>query len=120
MPRGCLHCSPMMKKVFRILLPSVAALIGFDTACAQTPDVAPAQITAPPPARREFRGVWIASVENIDWPSRSGLSTDEQKEELLNILDRASELKLNAVILQVRPAADALYASPYEPWSEYL
>ena len=62
----------------------------------------------------------MASVENIDWPSQPGLSTQEQKDELLGILDRAVALRLNAVILQVRPAADALYASPYEPWSEYL
>ena len=110
----------MTRKVFRIALPAFAALIGFDTACAQTPAVSSEQITAPPAVRREFRGVWIASVENIDWPSRPGLSTQEQQEELLNILDRASELRLNAVVLQVRPAADALYASPYEPWSEYL
>ena len=49
-----------------------------------------------------------------------GLSTREQQDELVALLDRAAALRLNAVILQVRPAADALYASPYEPWSEYL
>lgn len=75
----------------------------------------------PPPAvQRELRGVWVATVSNIDWPSRQGLSTDEQKQELLAILDRAAELHLNAIVLQVRPAADALYASSLEPWSEYL
>ena len=110
----------MMRKVFRIALPVLCALIGLDTACAQTPGASPQQIPPPPPVRREFRAVWIASVENIDWPSRPGLSTKEQQDELLNILDRASELRLNAVILQIRPAADALYPSPYEPWSEYL
>lgn len=62
----------------------------------------------------------MASVQNIDWPSEPGLSTRQQQQELLDILDRAVQLRLNAVILQVRPAADALYASPYEPWSEYL
>lgn len=67
-----------------------------------------------------MRGVWVATVSNIDWPSRPGLPTDEQKRELLAILDRAAELHLNAVVLQVRPAADALYASSLEPWSEYL
>lgn len=75
---------------------------------------------SPPPVPREFRGVWVATVGNIDWPSRPGLSTAEQRRELLAILDRASELNLNAVIFQVRPAADALYASELEPWSEYL
>jgi len=102
------------------LVLSLFVLAGVDTACGQSPSSTPQTLTQPPPIRREFRGVWVASVENIDWPSQPGLSTQEQKDELLGILDRAVALRLNAVILQVRPAADALYASPYEPWSEYL
>jgi uncharacterized lipoprotein YddW (UPF0748 family) len=74
----------------------------------------------PPPIPRELRAVWVATVSNIDWPSRPGLPAQQQQAELRAILDRAAELNLNAVILQVRPAADALYASPHEPWSEYL
>ena len=74
----------------------------------------------PPPVQREFRGAWVASVANIDWPSRPALSTWEQQAELIAILNRCVALNLNAVVLQVRPAADALYASPYEPWSAYL
>jgi uncharacterized lipoprotein YddW (UPF0748 family) len=77
-------------------------------------------LIVPPVPPREFRGAWIATVRNIDWPSRPGLSTAEQQRELLALLDRAAQLKLNAVIFQVRPAGDALYASPFEPWSEYL
>ena len=73
-----------------------------------------------PDVPREFRGVWVASVSNIDWPSEPGLSSEAQKAELRAILDRAAGLNLNAVVLQVRPAADALYASRHEPWSEYL
>jgi len=73
----------------------------------------------PEPAR-EFRGVWVASVSNIDWPSAPGLSTEQQQAELRTILDQARDLGLNAVILQVRPAGDALYPSTIEPWSEYL
>lgn len=69
---------------------------------------------------REFRGVWVATVGNMDWPSKRGLSTAEAQAELIALLDRAVALKLNAVIFQVRPAADALYASSIEPWSEYL
>ncbi|NJK91275.1 MAG: family 10 glycosylhydrolase [Blastochloris sp.] len=69
---------------------------------------------------REFRGAWVATVYNLDWPSRPGLPVEEQKRELLEILDRAQELNLNAILLQVRPSSDALYASPYEPWSPYL
>ena len=75
---------------------------------------------APPPAPREFRAVWIASVANIDWPSRPGLSVGELRAEMKTLLDTAVAVGLNAVILQVRPAADALYHSPFEPWSEYL
>jgi uncharacterized lipoprotein YddW (UPF0748 family) len=74
----------------------------------------------PPRVPREFRGAWIATVLNIDWPSRSGLTTQQQKTELLAILDRAVALKLNAVVFQIRPAAYALYNSPYDPWSESI
>lgn len=73
-----------------------------------------------PKAAREFRGVWVATVANIDWPSRPGLTSAQQKTELIAILDKAVELNLNAIILQVRPMCDALYASKYEPWSYFL
>jgi len=83
-----------------------------------------AQETTPtvavPPVPREFRAVWVATVDNIDWPSRRGLSVDQQKAELIRILDKAVQLHLNAVILQVRPACDAFYRSSIEPWSIYL
>ena len=64
--------------------------------------------------------MWIATVANIDWPSRTGLSTAEQQHEIRKIVATAKRLKMNALILQVRPAADALYTSSTEPWSEYL
>lgn len=69
---------------------------------------------------REFRGVWAASVANIDWPSQPGLSVEQQQAELLRILSRMEELNLNALILQVRPNGDALYDSQIEPWSGWL
>ena len=69
---------------------------------------------------REFRAVWVATVGNIDWPSKPGLPTAQQQAELVELLDQAARLHLNAVIFQVRPAADALYASELEPWSEFL
>ncbi len=75
---------------------------------------------APPEPRREFRGAWVASVYNIDWPSKAGLSQKAQKDELIAILDNAVALKLNALILQVRPQCDALYDSRFEPWSPVL
>jgi uncharacterized lipoprotein YddW (UPF0748 family) len=74
----------------------------------------------PPRPIREFRGAWVATVVNLDWPSKPGLSTAQQKAELVAIMDRAAHLKLNALILQVRPACDAFYASKFEPWSEFL
>lgn len=74
----------------------------------------------PPPVMREFRAAWIATVSNIDWPSRPGLRVGQQKRELVALLDQAVGLNLNAVILQIRPSADALYNSQLEPWSEYL
>ncbi len=74
----------------------------------------------PPAIAREFRGIWLASVKNIDWPSKPGLTTEQQKAELIALLDRARKLRLNAVLLQVRPCCDAFYASNLEPWSEYL
>lgn len=74
----------------------------------------------PPSPPREFRGAWIATVANKDWPSAPGLSVARQKAELISLLDTAARLKLNAVIFQVRPACDAMYASSIEPWSEYL
>jgi uncharacterized lipoprotein YddW (UPF0748 family) len=81
---------------------------------------APPPVPAPPPLLREFRGVWVATVKNIDWPSRPGLTKEEQQAELVALLDRAKELNFNAVFFQVRPAADAMYRSDLEPWSEFL
>ena len=74
----------------------------------------------PPPAPREFRGAWVATVANIDWPSAPGLPAVQQQAEVVRIVERAAALGINALLLQVRPAADALYPSPLEPWSEYL
>ncbi len=97
----------------KTLLAAVAISSSAAVLHAQRPD-------SGPPVRREFRGVWVASVANIDWPSRPGLSTWEQQEELLHVLNQSVALGLNAIVLQIRPAADALYPSPLEPWSEYL
>ncbi|WP_405733905.1 family 10 glycosylhydrolase [Streptomyces sp. NBC_01537] len=70
--------------------------------------------------RAELRGMWIASVANRDWPSARGLSAEQQRQELLDLLDVAVDRRLNAVMFQVRPTADAMWPSDYEPWSEYL
>ncbi|HEX2204233.1 MAG TPA: family 10 glycosylhydrolase [Longimicrobium sp.] len=99
---------------------SAACVLAMAAACAPGRPAAGPRPDGLPEVRRELRGVWVASVANIDWPSRPGLPADGQKAELVAMLDRAAALKLNAVVLQVRPAADALYASDLEPWSEYL
>jgi len=80
----------------------------------------PAGDPSPPPVPREFRGLWVATVNNIDWPSQRGLDSARQKQELLAILDRAAALRFNVVVLQVRASCDAFYESKIEPWSEYL
>lgn len=68
----------------------------------------------------EFRAAWVATVENIDWPSRKALSADSQRIEFIRILDMHKRNGMNAVVVQIRPVTDAFYPSPFEPWSEYL
>lgn len=70
--------------------------------------------------QREFRGVWVASVANIDWPSKPNLTVAQQQSELISLLNRMQELNLNALILQIRPNGDAFYNSSIEPWSGWL
>jgi hypothetical protein len=103
-----------------IIISAAATLFCFLLAGCTTPTPPSPPLVGPPAAPREFRAVWVAAVANIDWPSQAGLPVAQQRAEILTILDRVSALKLNAVILQVRPAADALYPSTLEPWSEYL
>ncbi|MFD1094540.1 glycoside hydrolase family 10 protein [Salegentibacter chungangensis] len=75
---------------------------------------------APPVNIEEFRAAWVATVANINWPSKPGLSTSEQQREALKLLDFLEANNFNAVIFQVRPQADALYKSELEPWSYFL
>lgn len=79
------------------------------------PYTAPAQVPA-----NEFRGVWIATVDNIDWPSRGNFYSDSQKREFTRLLDMHQQNGMNAVIVQIRPCTDAFYPSQYEPWSAWL
>ncbi len=73
-----------------------------------------------PEVKREFRAAWIATVANINWPSKNNLSVEAQKREAIELLDMLKDANFNAVIFQARPAADALYKSNLEPWSYYL
>ncbi|MEP7141641.1 MAG: family 10 glycosylhydrolase [Ferruginibacter sp.] len=71
-------------------------------------------------ATPEFRGVWVATVDNIDWPGKGSFNSDSQKTAFIRLLDMHQRNGLNALIVQVRPCADAFYPSQYEPWSEWL
>lgn len=68
----------------------------------------------------DMRAAWVASVHNINFPSKSGLSSEAQKREIIRILDTAKRANLNALMVQVRPECDALYESRLEPWSKWL
>jgi uncharacterized lipoprotein YddW (UPF0748 family) len=96
--------------------PGGAGVTGARAELPQAPPTGP----VPPPAPREFRAAWVSTVANIDWPSRSNLSVAKQQAEAIAILERAKSLNLNAIVLQVRPSADAIYPSKLEPWSEFL
>lgn len=102
-------------------LPVLAVALGSLLLCSVRAFAAGVEVPIlPPEPNREFRGGWVASVGNIDWPSRSGLPSAVQQQEWINIVNLAVQMKLNALVLQVRPACDAIYKSEYEPWSEYL
>jgi len=73
-----------------------------------------------PTPKHEFRGVWIATVVNIDWPKNGLDSIEKQKQDYLKILDFYKDLNFNAVIVQIRAAGDAFYPSQYAPWSRFL
>lgn len=71
--------------------------------------------------KREMRAVWIATVANIDWPSKEARgSATLQQQDMLRMLDSIQALHLNTIVFQVRPTADALYKSELEPWSSWL
>ena len=93
-------------------------------ACSRANDVTgpPAVVpdTNPPAIQREMRGLWVATIANIDWPSRTTLSADQQRAELVSVLDRAAASGFNTIIFQVRPASDAVYRSSIEPWASML
>ncbi len=92
-----------MQKIFLVLL--AAILLTYITKAQTTP---------------EFRGVWVATVDNIDWPTRGVFNSDSQKVSFKRLLDMHQRIGINAVIVQVRPASDAFYPSQYEPWSQWL
>ena len=105
----------MMRPMFRTL--RVFLMLAVSAAAAEY--YTPAN-EKPPQLAREFRGAWVATVHNIDWPSSKGLGASTQQSQLRGILDKMAALRMNAVIFQVRPQCDALYQSAHEPWSPWL
>jgi uncharacterized lipoprotein YddW (UPF0748 family) len=92
--------------------------------CLMAPRISPAQQpisqAEDQPRKREFRGVWVATVGNIDWPMKADSNTQQQQKDLVTLIDAHSKQGLNAIFFQVRPAADAFYRKSREPWSRWL
>ena len=111
-----------MQRLLRIFPAALAAVF---VACSGAPGdmtgppTTPAD-TAAPPLQLEMRGLWIATVANIDWPSSRTLSAAQQRAELIDILDRAKNAGLNTIVFHVRPAGDAVYETSLEPWASML
>jgi len=108
-----------------------AALVALLLAACSGGDAPTGPGTTPPPAPidtafavpallREFRGIWIATVANLDWPSRPTLTAEQQRAELVGLLDRAVEAGANAVVFQVRVNGERLYRAADEPWATAL
>jgi uncharacterized lipoprotein YddW (UPF0748 family)/predicted transcriptional regulator len=115
------HLLDKMRNITGLLLVLIGTFLGTllpALSFAQAPSV-PLDLPQSKP-KYEFRAAWIASVENIDWPSKKGLPADSQKAEFIRQLDMHKRNGMNAVVVQIRPAADAFYPSSYEPWSEWL
>ena len=108
-----------MLRSFLVLFISLTA-IALLPSCSASKKIKAAPTSTIPPAMREFRAAWVATVANINWPSSPGLSTEDQKREAIDLLNFLQLHHFNAVILQVRPQCDALYKSDLEPWSYYL
>lgn len=110
----------MKKNLIQFVLSTCLLLLFASCSSSYRPDSSSLKPLDKPHADREFRGVWVATVSNIDWPSKPGLPVEEQQKEARRILDSVAALHMNAVVFQVRPHCDAMYASTLEPWSSYL
>src|SRR3954454_2138418 len=102
-----------------LLAPAAQSAVASTGAAQAGAAALPCPVSANAP-KRQVRGEWIATVANIDWPSKPGLTPDQQKAELRALYDQAVARRLNTVVLQVRPTADTFWPSRYEPWSKYL
>jgi uncharacterized lipoprotein YddW (UPF0748 family) len=111
---------PIAMLTNRLLLIPCFIILLFQSCVSHKQIAQTANTASIPSADREFRAAWVATVANINWPSKPGLSTEAQKKEAIDLLDFLAAHHFNAVIFQVRPQADALYQSSLEPWSYYL
>ena len=94
--------------------------VGDNDPLKKTSDVVPVPIQPILNPKHELRAAWITTFTNLDWPSKKGLSDNEQKQEFIRLLDELQINKINCVVVQVRAAGDAFYPSKFAPWSEYL
>jgi uncharacterized lipoprotein YddW (UPF0748 family) len=109
----------MFRKLQTAIIPACCIFLFYS--CANTKHITKEEpVTSSPHVMQEFRAAWVATVANINWPSKPGLPMETQKQEAILLLDFLQVHHFNAVILQVRPQADALYKSDIEPWSYYL
>ncbi|MEO3874420.1 family 10 glycosylhydrolase [Nonomuraea sp. B12E4] len=106
----------LLRTVLAALTAAVVSIVAPTSSLASSTACA----TDPATPKRQLRAMWISSVSNIDWPSRTGLSVSAQQAEFRAWLDLAVQKRMNAVVVQVRPTADAFWPSPYEPWSQWL
>ncbi|MFC4118723.1 family 10 glycosylhydrolase [Nonomuraea zeae] len=104
----------LLRTVLAALTAVIVSIVALDPASAA------ACATDPATPKRQLRAMWISSVANIDWPSRTGLSVSAQQAEFRAWLDLAVAKRMNAVMVQIRPTADAFWPSSYEPWSQWL
>lgn len=102
---------------------------GFKPIAQSSPNIPPTSVapsSTPTPTPQQDTGgepklgVWVASVGNIDFPSKPGLSAEVQMAELQAIVARVKSLGIKEIYFQIRPAGDALYASELDPWSHVL
>ena len=105
-----------MKKILKLTFSFLILTIAFPF-LAVTADTS---INSNTSTKSDFRGLWVATVVNIDYPSKPTTDSEILKNEAIKILDSAKATGFNAIFLQVRPTADAFYKSKYFPWSKYL
>ena len=115
-------CRPGRRAVLGLLGAAITVAAGSHPAAAAagTARAVGQQLAAGGVGKRQMRGLWITSLDNIDWPRHRGLSAERLRADFTTLLDEARAVGFNAVFVQVRPTADALWPSPFEPWSQWL